>query len=217
MTTPQRATPTLTRRSRSSTERRAQARIARWNPEDDDFWRAGGAAIARRNVICSVFTEHIGFAVWTMWSTLVLLPGPQYGLTPDQKFTLVSVPAALGSALRLPYSLAVARWCCPRRCTTRCRCSSSASSPCSSPRARRRTGAVIGIAGAIGAFGGVLVNIALRQSFLHRHDGNAAHVIFVCFHAVCALVTRAVYRRPRRIAIESARGALTRVAVVPAG
>ena len=33
-------------------------------------------------------------------------------------------------------------------------------------RARRLSGALIGIAGAVGAFGGVLVNIAFRQSFL---------------------------------------------------
>src|SRR5262245_31024799 len=61
-------------------------------------------------MICSVFTEHIGFGVWTMWSTLILFLGPAYGLTPDQKFTLVSVPAAVGAALRIPYSLAVAKF-----------------------------------------------------------------------------------------------------------
>ena len=36
----------------------------------------------------------------------------------------------------------------------------------SRPCARRLSGALIGIAGAIGAFGGVLVNLAFRQSFL---------------------------------------------------
>src|SRR5882757_225274 len=85
-------------------------RITNWNPEDDEFWANGGERIARRNMICSVFTEHFGFAVWTMWSTLILFLGPQYGLTPDQKFTLVSVPAAVGGLLRIPYSLAVARF-----------------------------------------------------------------------------------------------------------
>ncbi len=33
--------------------------------------------------------------------------------------------------------------------------------------ALRRAGALLGLAGAIGAFGGVFVNIAFRQSFLH--------------------------------------------------
>src|SRR5581483_276932 len=63
---------------------RRRPRITDWNPEDQQFWESTGARIARRNMICSVFTEHIGFAVWTMWSTLILFLGPQYGLTPDQ-------------------------------------------------------------------------------------------------------------------------------------
>ena len=38
------------------------------------------------------------------------------------------------------------------------------------------SGALIGIAGAIGAFGGVLVNLAFRQSFLSYKNGNAAYI-----------------------------------------
>ena len=67
-------------------------RITHWDPEDEYFWANGGSKIARRNMICSVITEHFGFAVWTMWSSLVLFLGPQYGLTPDQKFLLVVDP-----------------------------------------------------------------------------------------------------------------------------
>lgn len=85
-------------------------RITHWDPEDEYFWENGGSRIARRNMICSVITEHFGFAVWTMWSSLVLFLGPEYGLTPDQKFLLVSIPAAVGGALRIPYSMAVARF-----------------------------------------------------------------------------------------------------------
>ena len=35
------------------------------------------------------------------------------------------------------------------------------------------SGALIGIAGAVGAFGGVLVNLAFRQSFLSSGSGDA--------------------------------------------
>ena len=85
--------------------------IADWDPEDVEFWeRGGGKQIARRNLIFSVFAEHVGFAVWTMWATLVLFLGPRYGFTPAQKFTLVSLPAAVGGAMRIPYTLAVARF-----------------------------------------------------------------------------------------------------------
>jgi NNP family nitrate/nitrite transporter-like MFS transporter len=67
--------------------------------------------------------------------------------------------------------------------------------------ARRLSGALIGIAGAIGAFGGVLVNVAFRQSFLTYHTGDAAYLAFVAFYVLCLVVTWAVYirRSPHRL------------------
>jgi NNP family nitrate/nitrite transporter-like MFS transporter len=62
-------------------------------------------------------------------------------------------------------------------------------------RERRRSGAVIGIAGAVGAFGGVLVNVAFRQSFLAYHTADAAYLAFLLFYALCFLLTGAVYLR----------------------
>ncbi|WP_111765568.1 nitrate/nitrite transporter [Nakamurella deserti] len=59
----------------------------------------------------------------------------------------------------------------------------------------RLSGALIGIAGAIGAFGGVLVNLAFRQSFLATKSANAAYVSFIVFYAICFVVTYAVYIR----------------------
>ncbi|GIE94666.1 nitrate/nitrite transporter [Paractinoplanes rishiriensis] len=81
-----------------------------WRPEDPDFWNTTGAPIARRNLIFSILSEHIGFSVWSLWSVMVLFLGPQYGLDPAQKFLLTAVPTLLGAALRIPYSLAVARF-----------------------------------------------------------------------------------------------------------
>jgi NNP family nitrate/nitrite transporter-like MFS transporter len=60
---------------------------------------------------------------------------------------------------------------------------------------RRISGAVIGIAGAVGAFGGVLVNLAFRQSFLATGSADAAYLDFIGFYAVCAVLTWAVYLR----------------------
>jgi NNP family nitrate/nitrite transporter-like MFS transporter len=62
--------------------------------------------------------------------------------------------------------------------------------------ARRMSGALMGIAGAIGALGGVLVNLAFRESFLHNKNADGAYVAFMAFYALCALVTFAVYLRP---------------------
>lgn len=81
-----------------------------WRPEDPAFWRHTGARVARRNLIFSIFSEHIGFSVWTMWSVLVLFLGPEYHIDPAGKFMLTAVPALIGSVLRLPYTLAVAKF-----------------------------------------------------------------------------------------------------------
>ncbi|MFJ6540945.1 nitrate/nitrite transporter [Streptomyces sp. NPDC091385] len=63
-----------------------------------------------------------------------------------------------------------------------------------------RASALIGFAGAVGAFGGVLVNIAFRQSFLSVGNGDAAYVAFLAAYGVCAAVTWTAYVRPRRSA-----------------
>jgi MFS transporter, NNP family, nitrate/nitrite transporter len=81
-----------------------------WRPEDRAFWDSTGAPIARRNLIFSIFSEHIGFSVWTLWSVLVLFLGPAYGIDPAGKFLLTAVPALVGAVLRIPYTFAVARF-----------------------------------------------------------------------------------------------------------
>jgi NNP family nitrate/nitrite transporter-like MFS transporter len=60
---------------------------------------------------------------------------------------------------------------------------------------RRMSGALIGIAGAIGALGGVGVNLAFRQSFATTKSGTPAVIAFLACYAVCFLVTWAVYLR----------------------
>ncbi|MEU5991155.1 nitrate/nitrite transporter [Spirillospora sp. NPDC047418] len=100
-----------TRAARGDRARPPKGRwIEDWRPEDPAFWAARGARTARRNLILSIFAEHIGFSVWTLWSVLVLFLGPAYGIDPAGKFTLTAVPALVGAALRIPYTLAVARF-----------------------------------------------------------------------------------------------------------
>jgi NNP family nitrate/nitrite transporter-like MFS transporter len=81
-----------------------------WRPEDPAFWAGGGARIARRNLMFSIFSEHIGFSIWSLWSAMVLFLGPAYGLDPAQKFLLTALPTLVGAVLRLPYTFAVARF-----------------------------------------------------------------------------------------------------------
>ncbi|WP_089106621.1 nitrate/nitrite transporter [Streptomyces hyaluromycini] len=82
--------------------------IQEWDPEDETFWNATGEKVARRNLIFSVLSEHIGFSIWTMWSVLVLFMGPEYGLTPADKFLLTSMVTLVGAVVRVPYTFAVA-------------------------------------------------------------------------------------------------------------
>lgn len=89
--------------------------IDHWEPEDPGFWAATGRRVAVRNLIFSVFAEHVGFSVWSLMSVLVLFMGPAYGFAPGpaavaQKFLLVSVATLVGAILRVPYTFAVARF-----------------------------------------------------------------------------------------------------------
>lgn len=82
--------------------------IEEWDPEDETFWNETGAKVARRNLLLSVLSEHIGFSVWTLWSVMVLFMGPEYGLTPADKFLLTSLVTLVGAVVRVPYTFAVA-------------------------------------------------------------------------------------------------------------
>ncbi|MFD8001391.1 nitrate/nitrite transporter [Streptomyces mirabilis] len=82
--------------------------IQEWDPEDETFWKETGEKVARRNLLFSVLSEHIGFSIWTMWSVMVLFMGPEYGLTPADKFMLTSMVTLVGAVVRVPYTFAVA-------------------------------------------------------------------------------------------------------------
>ena len=69
---------------------------------------------------------------------------------------------------------------------------------------RSMSGALIGLAGAIGALGGVGVNLALRQSYLTSGTATAAFWAFVAFYVAASVITWAIYvRRPLPAAAET--------------
>jgi MFS transporter, NNP family, nitrate/nitrite transporter len=85
--------------------------ITGWDPEDRLAWEASGRTIARRNLVWSVIAEHVGFSVWSLWSVMVLfMPQNVYGLTAGDKFLIAATATLVGAALRLPYTMATARF-----------------------------------------------------------------------------------------------------------
>jgi NNP family nitrate/nitrite transporter-like MFS transporter len=85
--------------------------IDHWEPENDEFWESTGKRIARKNLIISIFAEHLGFSIWVLWTIVVINLG-NIGLTlslPEQ-FSLVAIPNLVGSTLRIPYTFAVPRF-----------------------------------------------------------------------------------------------------------
>ena len=92
-------------------DRRENRWIHRWEPEDKEFWDAVGARTAKRNLVFSILSEHIGFSVWVIWSVMVLfMPEPVWGFSVTDKFLLTTTPALLGAFVRLPYTFAIAKF-----------------------------------------------------------------------------------------------------------
>jgi NNP family nitrate/nitrite transporter-like MFS transporter len=70
---------------------------------------------------------------------------------------------------------------------------------------RSMSGALIGLTGAIGALGGVGVNLALRQSYLSSGTATAAFWAFVLFYVAASALTWAIYvRRPLQVTAQAA-------------
>ena len=79
-----------------------------WNPEDKKAWEEGNSAIARRNMIWSIATDHVAFGVWTFWSVLVLfMPESVYGFSAGDKFLLLAVNTLVGALMRIPYTVGI--------------------------------------------------------------------------------------------------------------
>ncbi|GAA3119043.1 MFS transporter [Nonomuraea salmonea] len=76
--------------------------------EDAAYWRAVGRKVAWRNLVLSIVVEHLGFAVWTVWSVVTLELGGR-DLSVNQLFWLVALPNLVGAVLRIPYTFLPAR------------------------------------------------------------------------------------------------------------
>ncbi|WP_368680622.1 nitrate/nitrite transporter (plasmid) [Rhodococcus opacus] len=87
-----------------------------WQPEDEHFWMSGGKRTAWKNLLFSVFSEHLGFNVWVIWTIVVtnmgnagfaFMQGPQ---ALNNALLLTSAPVLVGAALRVPYTFAIPKF-----------------------------------------------------------------------------------------------------------
>jgi len=79
-----------------------------WDPEDKEFWEREGKAIANRNLWISIPALFLAFAVWMVWSVVVVtLPTIGFGFDPDRLFWLAALPGLAGATLRIFYSFMV--------------------------------------------------------------------------------------------------------------
>ncbi len=82
-----------------------------WRPDDETFWDGGGSRIAKRNLVWSMFAEHLGFSVWVLWTIVVLnLANAGIVMSVSDLFVLTLIPNLIGSLLRIPYTFAVPRF-----------------------------------------------------------------------------------------------------------
>jgi len=85
--------------------------IDHWEPDDETFWEQTGKKIAARNLVWSMFAEHLGFSVWVIWTIVVInLGNAGITMSVSEQFLLTLVPNLVGSILRIPYTFAVPRF-----------------------------------------------------------------------------------------------------------
>lgn len=82
--------------------------LTEWNPEDKQFWEQEGKAIANRNLWISIPALFLAFAVWMVWSVVVVnLPIIGFKFDPNKLFWLAALPGLTGATLRIFYSFMV--------------------------------------------------------------------------------------------------------------
>ncbi|SFB46927.1 MULTISPECIES: NarK family nitrate/nitrite MFS transporter [unclassified Janthinobacterium] len=82
--------------------------INTWEPETPSFWQSTGKATAARNLWISIPALLLAFAVWMVWSVVVVnLPNIGFTYSNNQLFWLTALPGLSGATLRIFYSFMV--------------------------------------------------------------------------------------------------------------
>jgi NNP family nitrate/nitrite transporter-like MFS transporter len=82
--------------------------INTWEPEAPTFWQKSGRGTANRNLWISIPALALAFAVWMVWSVVVVkLPAIGFQYSTNQLFWLTALPGLSGATLRIFYSFMV--------------------------------------------------------------------------------------------------------------
>lgn len=82
--------------------------ISNWEPEVPSFWSKEGKSTANRNLLISIPALLLGFAVWMVWSVVVVnFPNIGFKYSTNQLFWLTALPGLSGATLRIFYSFMV--------------------------------------------------------------------------------------------------------------
>lgn len=101
-----------------------ETNLLHWEPEDNEFWEEHGKSLATRNLWISIPNLLLGFAVWIIWSVVIVSIQSLHDADPTQfafsdlgdltsteyKVILYSLPAVAGLAgatLRIPNSFMI--------------------------------------------------------------------------------------------------------------
>ena len=88
--------------------RRRRHVLVDWRPDDETFWATTGRRIANRNLLLSMPALLLAFAVWVVWSVIVVeLPHIGFKFTTNQLFWLAALPGLSGAVFRALYSFVV--------------------------------------------------------------------------------------------------------------
>lgn len=78
------------------------ARLPRWEPEDPQFWKETGSAIAWRTCGITTFSLIFSFATWFVMSAVVVrMPAIGFKFTTMELFWLAAIPGLASGILRL--------------------------------------------------------------------------------------------------------------------
>ena len=81
------------------------SRLPRWEPEDPQFWKETGSAIAWRTCALTTFSLIFSFATWFVMSAVVVrMPAIGFNFTTMELFWLAAIPGLASGILRLIHS-----------------------------------------------------------------------------------------------------------------